>query len=134
MPTDPDPLAQKALAAADLIETADLGAPEIPVDRPAVAAYLRASATHVSTSLDHVSREKREEQAARLKRDEADALLRRVYAGFADALAGLASAVGLVDVAQRVRPTARRRAGLPEEEDVVVADPAVVTDPNDSEA
>jgi len=45
----------------------------------------------------------------------------------------LASAVGLLDVARRVRPTARRRAGLPEEEDVVLAAPAVVTDPNDSE-
>lgn len=133
MPRDPDQLVQRGRGAADLVETAPLGDPEIPTDRAAVAAHLRGSTDRVASFLDHVSRERREEQAARQKRDEADDDLRRVYVGFADAFAGFATAVARPGVAQRVRPTARRRAGLPEEEDILATDPALndpaATDP-----
>lgn len=122
-PDVPDQLVQLARAAADLVESAELGAPALPTDRAAVAAQLRAGADRVDRSLGDVSREEREAQTLRNERDRIDLEVRRVYGGFADAFAGFASAVGLDEIANRVRPTARRRAGLPEEEDVL--DPPV---------
>ena len=129
MPRDAPQLAQVAKTSADLVESAELGEPVLPTDRAAVAAQLRAAGARVDRSLADVSREEREAQTLRRKRDEQDAKVRRLYGGFADAFAGLAAAAGLHEVARRVRPTTRRRAGLPEEEDVVVTDPVVV-DPN----
>lgn len=123
LPENADALAQTARAAADRIETAELGEPLMPIDRAIVASQLRAAAARVERSLSDVQREEREAQQARSRRDEADAKLRRVYAGFADVFAGFAYAIGRDDVASRVRPTSRRRAGLPEEEDVVGTDP-----------
>lgn len=129
MPRDATQLAQVAKTSADLVESAELGEPVLPTDRAAVAAQLRAAGVRVDRSLADVSREEREAQTLRRKRDEQDAKVRRLYGGFADAFAGLAAAAGLHEVARRVRPTTRRRAGLPEAEDVVVTDPTLVTDP-----
>lgn len=130
MPEDAAQLAQVARAAADLVETAELGAPSLPTDRAAVASQLRESASRADAAHLDVIREEREAQDVRSRRDEADALVRRVYVGLADAFAGLAIAVGRGDVASRVRTTARRRAGEPEEEDLAVTDP-VDGDPTD---
>lgn len=131
MPEDPAELAQVARAAADLVETAELGAPSLPTDRPAMASQLRESASRADRALTDVTREEREAQDLRSRRDGADAIVRRVYVGFADAFAGLAIAVGRDDVASRVRTTARRRAGQPEEQDLAVTDP-VAGDPTNS--
>lgn len=128
MPRDPSQLAQVSRAAADLVETAELGEPLLPTDRAAVATQLRTGAERVDRSIADVRREEREAQDLRMKRDGQDAKVRRLYSGLADAFAGFATAVGLHEVARRVRPTARRRAGLPEAEDVLVTDP-IVTDP-----
>lgn len=130
MPEDAAELAQVARAAADLVETAELGAPSLPIDRAAVASQLRESAARADRAHIDVIREEREAQDVRSRRDDADALARRVYVGFADAFAGLAIAVGRGDVASRVRTTARRRAGEPEQEDLAVTDP-VDGDPTD---
>lgn len=50
-------------------------------------------------------------------RDALVAGLSRAYSGTADLTTGMALLVDRPDVADRVRPTARRRSGLPEPED-----------------
>lgn len=127
LPDNADRLAQLARAAADRVESAYLGEPLMAIDRAAVAAQLRAASARIGRSLADVKREEREAQHARGRRDEADARARRTYSGLADAFAGFAHAVGRTDIATRVRPTARRRAGLPEEGDIVLTDPTEPT-------
>ena len=45
----------------------------------------------------------------------------RVYIGVAEIFSGLCMLAGEVELAARVRPTARRRSGLPDEEPVTPA-------------
>lgn len=132
LPRGGDLLAQLGRTAAGRIETAELGPPLIAIDRPALASLLRDGAARVERSLVDVTREEREAEELRAARDQADDEARRVYSGFADAFAGFALALGHVEVADRVRPTARRRAGLPEEQDLLATDPGAdpaVTEP-----
>jgi hypothetical protein len=105
------------------IETARVEpiAADMTMDRPAVAANIRTQTAALRAAIDHDVFEERDTQSARSKRDVQAELWQRAYSGFADALAGLASAAGLSDIADRVRPTARRRAGIPE--DIDVSDP-----------
>jgi hypothetical protein len=120
---DGDQRIMQARASSSLFTTASLEAPAIPIDRAQLATQLTEAADRLEEALTSVKREEREAQAARSARDTADAKARRVYTGFADAFAGFAYAVGLDDVAARVKPTARRRAGLPEDTDVLPTDP-----------
>ena len=57
-------------------------------------------------------------------RDQALDALRQAYSHIADAYAAYAALVGMHDVADRVRPTAKRRNGTPEPADTQPADPA----------
>ena len=66
-------------------------------------------------ALDAVAREERELQSTMSQRDEATARWTRTYAGVATILSGLAILAGLDDLAAKVRPTERKRAGIPEE-------------------
>lgn len=113
-----------------LLRYADVAAPRIEkaivepiasdmtMDRAAVAADISARTAALRAAIDHDAFEVRDTQSARGKRDQQALLWQRAYSGFADAIAGLAAAAGLTHIADRVRPTARRRAGLPEDIDV----------------
>jgi len=73
------------------------------------------------TGLDDVEREKREAQLTQNAKDDLMARWTSVYPGVADTLAGLFTLARRPALAERVRPTARRRAGLPEAEDTTPA-------------
>ena len=131
IPTDNDAVVQLCASAAHQIEVNDLGTAEgVTIDRPALAAKLRNDGQALGATLDHHQTEQRETQAARAERDKEAELWLRVYPGVADVLAGLAFLVGRNDIADRVRPTARRRAGEPVVVDLEPTDP-VVGDPTE---
>lgn len=144
-PQDPDILAQYCDAAATSLRRLTLPPAfgGLTVDPAALADRLSASATAIRSSLTATKREEREAQAADTARDEAEAALRRDYVAIAGAISALATLAGLDDVADRVRPTARRRAGVPEPIDTAPADgptdagpaePVVSDEPSPSEA
>ena len=64
-------------------------------------------------ALDAVSREEREPQSTMSQRDNATARGTRTYADVAMILSGMATLAGLDDLASKVRPTERKRAGIP---------------------
>jgi len=67
-------------------------------------------------ALGNVEREKREAQLTQGAKNEAMTAWSTAYPAVADGAAAFFSLGGRSDLAQRVRPTARRRAGLPDEE------------------
>lgn len=72
---------------------------------------------HLVAAKKAFAREQREEQAALLKRDRAEEALRRAYVGVTNNFVGDAQLAGLFEIAERLRPTANRRKGVPEEVD-----------------
>lgn len=90
----------------------------VTVDPKALAAGLTAAVKKLQKALDDVRREEREGQLTRKKRDEAAAVWSGRYQGVADIATGIYEVCGRAELADVVRPTARRRAGLTEEEDV----------------
>jgi hypothetical protein len=84
---------------------------------PLVAANdVKANANALRVALANVEREKREAQLTQNDKAEAMAAWGTTYSASADAAAAFLALGGRLDLAQRVRPTARRRAGLPDEE------------------
>jgi hypothetical protein len=78
----------------------------------------KAVAKHsASAALGDVRREEREAQITRDDRNGSLAAWNGKYHGIANALTGLFELAGKQALADRVRPTARRRAGLPENAD-----------------
>lgn len=71
----------------------------------------------LSKALDDVEREKREAQATLSAKDAQVARWPVVYSGSADVVAALFVLGGRPELAEKVRPTARRRAGTPEADD-----------------
>lgn len=71
----------------------------------------------MTKALDDVEREKREAQATLSAKDAQVARWPVVYPGSADVVAALFVMGGWPELAEKVRPTARRRAGTPEAED-----------------
>lgn len=120
VPSGIELLLRYADVAGTRIETASVEpvSSDMSMDRATVAADIRARAAALRAAIDHDAFEVRDTQSARGKRDQQALLWQRAYSGFADAIAGLATAAGLTHIADRVRPTARRRAGLPEDIDV----------------
>jgi hypothetical protein len=125
VPAQADGLVHYATAAAQQIEANDLGASSavVTLDRAALAGRIRAGAAALREALDVHKREERETQVARARRDDVAERWLQLYPGIADTIAGLASAAGRTDIAERVRPTARRRAGRPEDVDLTPTDP-----------
>lgn len=125
VPDAPDLVVQKAETAASLLETTDLGPPRTgaPLDLVQLAGDLRLAASRSRDGLRAVQQEKREEHEALHQRDRAMRALSRAYSGVADLLVALATLAERDDVAERVRPTARRRAGFPEQQDATADDP-----------
>lgn len=94
-----------------------LGAPTdelLPVDLKALGLRLAAAAEQLEGTLSDLERERREAQVTLELREAASAQWRRHYNGAANAFVALATLAGLDAIAQRVKPTARRRAGRPE--------------------
>ena len=87
--------------------------------RPVLSAQaIQDAIDAVNTALGNVDREKREAQLTLQAKNDATALLSAGYQGIADAATGLYVLAGRPDHADQIRPTARRRAGLPEPEDL----------------
>ncbi|MDI3288880.1 hypothetical protein [Polyangium sp. 15x6] len=83
----------------------------------AAADDLAVAMAALRSALQDVEREKREAQLTQNAKDELMTRWGSVYPGVADTLAGLFTLARRPALADRVRPTARRRAGLPEAED-----------------
>ena len=86
----------------------------VRVDLGVLAAGLESRASRLDDALSSVRREEREAQSSLSSRDQAFARWERTYAGVAEVLTGLCTLAGLDDLAAKVRPTARRRAGAGE--------------------
>ena len=89
----------------------------------AAADDLAFAMSALRSALNDVEREKREAQLTQNAKDELMARWGSIYPGVADVLAGLFTLAKRPALADRVRPTARRRAGLPEVEDTAPAQP-----------
>ncbi len=89
----------------------------LKLDPIAAADDLDAHHVALAKSLDDVEREKREGQVTLSAKDAQIARWPVVYSGTADAAAALFVLGGRPELAEKVRPTARRRAGTPEAED-----------------
>lgn len=88
-----------------------------PLKAQKMAEALEVEVTKFKKSLKDVDREEREYQAALGARDLSVEQWSLVYPNVTDALGAFYSLAGRSDLADRVRPTARRRAGQPEEAD-----------------
>jgi hypothetical protein len=120
-PEDPNMLLHRAENAASLLGSRPLAEKPkqdgVTVDIKKLGAALRAKAKKLKDALDAVKREEREGQLTRSRRDQAAAGVSSRYQGVADAMTGLYALTGRADLAEIVRPTSRRRAGLAEEDD-----------------
>ncbi len=127
LPEDPQLLLALAGKAEKLLrERALTEQPKIKsltLDPVAAADDLAAATTALRTALTNVEREKREAQLTQNAKEELMGRWSTVYPGVADTLAGLFTLAKRPALAERVRPTARRRAGLPETEDTAPAPP-----------
>jgi len=88
---------------------------------------LRAAADAMQTALGDVEREKREAQATLDKKNTELETWGRRYPAIADLTSLLFILADRPALAERVKPTARRRAGLPESEDLPTDAPADAT-------
>lgn len=91
----------------------------VKVDGKLLGQTLRVAAEQLEEALADVRREERELQLTQKRRNETMATWNARYPGVADVATGLFELAGRGDLADLVRPTARRRAGLTEEGDVV---------------
>lgn len=89
----------------------------LKVDPNLAADDLDAHHAALAQALDDVEREKREAQMTLSEKDAQIARWPVMYSGSADAAAALFVLGGRPELAEKVRPTARRRAGTPEAED-----------------
>lgn len=85
------------------------------VNLASVAASIESKRAALQAALDKVALEERELQTTMSLRDQATARWTRTYSGVATILSGIAILAGLDDLASKVKPTERRRAGIPEE-------------------
>jgi hypothetical protein len=85
-------------------------------DLPRFAARVEGKCVALKEALESVSREERELQTTLSQRDQATSRWLRTYAGAAMILSGMATLAGLDDLAAKVKPTERKRAGIAEEE------------------
>ncbi|APR78830.1 Hypothetical protein A7982_04177 [Minicystis rosea] len=124
-PDDPEALLQRVASTAQLLKSRPITETPrqigITIDAPALGDALFATASELRAALADVRREEREAQITLGRRDEAVAVWNKRYQGVADVITGIYELVGRTDLADRVRPTARRRAGLTEEADTTPA-------------
>lgn len=122
-PEDAEMLLSRANNTASLLTTRELSEKPrqkgVTVDPKALAKSLSASAKVLEKALGDVRREEREGQLTRQKRDSAALVQSGRYQGVADLATGIFELCGRSGLADVVRPTARRRAGLVEAADEV---------------
>ncbi len=129
-PEDPELLAHRASNVAKLLaERPIVEKPKqagVTVDAAALAQSLHAPIASLTAALADVGREVREAQLTLKARNEAVGSWNAVYQGVADVVTGIFELCGRADLAELVRPTARRRAGVAEAGDLSTApaDPA----------
>jgi len=120
LPDDASSLLLLAGRAEDLFRTRPLVEPpknkSLKIDPLLAADDMKDAAAALRSALSDIEREKREAQLTQGAKNESMATWGTVYAAAADGAAAFFALGGRVDLAQRVRPTARRRAGLPDEE------------------
>ncbi|MBA2663236.1 MAG: hypothetical protein H0U74_13165 [Bradymonadaceae bacterium] len=93
--------------------------PGMPVfDIESIAVDIRTMSKALDVALAAVGRETREDQLARAKRDKAREDSWRTYQALTTCVEGLFRLISRDDLAERVRLTNRRRAGLPEPSDL----------------
>lgn len=89
----------------------------VTLDMKAIADDLQSRIAELRTALGDVRREEREAQVTREARNAAMTAWGTSYQGVADTVTGLFELAGQSGLADRVRPTARRRSGMTEETD-----------------
>ena len=112
-----DQLANHGAHVARLLRKHPAPAPNTPgirVDLRELADGIDARATALQSALGSVRREDREAQATLSARDAALERYARTYSGVGEIFAGLCTLAGLDDLAAKLRPTHRRRIGLPD--------------------
>lgn len=120
-PDDADLLVTRAKNTESLLRTRELTeAPQqdgVSLNLTTLAKSLGSARARVETALGNVRREEREAQLTLKRRNVALSSWNARYQGVADVMTGIYELVGRADLADLVRPTARRRAGLTEETD-----------------
>lgn len=120
LPDDASELLLLAGNVENLLRTRPLTEPpknkSLKVDPILAADDVRDAADALRTALEGVEREKREAQLTLGAKNDAMNAWGAAYPAVADGAAAFFALGGRADLAQRVRPTARRRVGLPDEE------------------
>jgi len=128
LPTDPQLLSQTATNIEGLLRTRPLTEkPKLPgfsLDLTAIADGFAATVKDLEAALADIKRDEREDQLTLQTKHDAMARWSSVYQGIANIAVGIFILIGRSDLAERVRPTARRRAGIPEPSDIEPPPPA----------
>lgn len=121
LPQLPTQLAQRARIVESLLRKQPLPARAaragVTVKASALADELSPLIDQLAAALEDVQRESREAQLSLENKTRAAETWHRTYQGVTSAFYGLYLLAGRKDLAERIEPTARRRAGLPEEGD-----------------
>lgn len=128
LPQAPAQLLQRARIVESLLRKQPLPARSqragVTVKATALADELLPLIDQLGVALDDVQRESREAQLSLERKTRAAEDWQKTYQGVTSAFYGLYLLAGRKDLADRIEPTARRRAGIPEE-----GDPATPTGP-----
>ena len=131
-PDDNDLLLRKVATAESLLRerplTEEPFTSGVTINASALADGLKQDAERLRQALEDIKREGRELEQALVARDRAAEAWNTAYQGVADTLTGLYDLAGEEDLAERIRPTNRRRVGLPEEDDVQGENSEVVSE------
>jgi hypothetical protein len=126
LPDNPQQLLGRAAATAKLLRTRPLTEKPryagVTVQPKLLADDLLAAQASLQAALDATKREEREAQLTLEGKNRAAESWQQVYPAVSNALYGLYLLAGRKDLAERITPTARRRAGLPEEGDAPSAE------------
>ncbi len=126
-PEDADLLVHRATSIASLLASRPLVEKAkhdgVTVDAALLGKSLEKPIAHLTAALADVRREEREAQLTLKARNAAAVVWNTRYQGVADAVTGVFEIVGQADLADRVRPTARRRAGIAETADLPASPP-----------
>jgi hypothetical protein len=135
IPTFGAELLQRGRAVASLLRKTPIAAKPlrtgVTVKASALADELAPRIESLAAALSDVQRESREAQLTLERKSQAAASWENTYQGVTYAFYGLYLLAGRKDLADRIEPTARRRAGLPEDGDQ--PQPAAGDPPNPSE-
>ena len=122
-PENADAIAEYASTIAKSRSTITLPAPPegITFDAAHFATALRTDVNALTGAQQAVAVEEREAQRTLSARDAAESALQLAYVNVADTFTAWALLAGRADIAERVRPTSRRRSGLPEPTDTAAS-------------